>query len=417
MAEQRIVSRFFQAMSTWYTPLTPANTVVHPQSQSIINYLSSITASLGTSTGAWSHPIFYAAVDTPIVKVGISGNPTAAMLGWDLVPIPVDARPSSQTDGHLVIISSDKRTCWELYQARRISGTQYAAARMRRWDLLQDGVQSPSDRLGAVRQFPAPLLHGLVTYEEMQRGVIDHALAMTAHSQGTNFWAPYPGEVNLSGQDQVNVNSGVMAGQRLQLDPLLDLATLNLPPHGLTIARALQVYGGLITDGSDRASFDVYFENCDARPDGVRWGSTLAGALYNIPKQKLRIVSSPVVAPPGPVVRVQSKQVISIKEGNPLAPGGERYTIPAGRQGVVQSISITVAGVEHWFVNFDDVAPGEHSHSWVPVSQLTVVSVVQPPVIVPPVIPPVVPPTVPPVQPGLPITIAVPLGATKITFS
>jgi hypothetical protein len=391
--QSRIVSRFFQAPNTWYEKLTPANTVVDPNSAAMVAYLTSITGKFGTSTGGWSHPIFYAESTTPLSTVTISGNATAQQLGWDKVPIPPNAVQSSQTDGHLIVIDHLHHYAWELYQARKISSTAWAASRMRRWDLTGDGVQSPSDRLGAVRQCPVPLLHGLITYEEMQRGLIDHAIEMTAYSQGDNFWAPYPGEINLSGQDQINKQSGIEACMRLQLDPALDLNTLSLPPLGKVVAKAMQEYGVFIVDGSERRSTDVQFENLDARPDGIRWGSTLSGILYNIPKAKLRVVASPLPVNQPPATRVQTTQQIPILEGNPLAPQPERFQIPAGVKGTVQSIPITKEGQLWWFVNFDDPSPFDHWHSWVKRESLTLVS--GPPVL-PPVIPPVEPPVVTP---------------------
>jgi hypothetical protein len=398
-AQGRIVSRFFQTPSTWYEKLTPANTVVDPNSAAMVAYLTSITGKFGTSTGAWSHPIFYAEASTALSTVTIAGNATAASLGWDKVPIPPNALQSSQTDGHLIVIDHLHRYAWELYQAHKISSTAWSAARMRRWDLTGDGVQSPSDRLGAVRQCPVPLLHGLITYEEMQRGVIDHAIEMTAYSQGANYWAPYPGEINLSGQDQVNMQSGIEACMRLQLDPTVDINTLGLPPLGKVVAKAMQEYGVVIVDGSERSSTDVQFENMDARPDGLRWGSTLSGILYNIPKAKLRVVASPLPPNQPPPMRVQTTQQIPILEGNPYAPGGERFQIAAGVQGTVQSIPITASGQLWWFVNFDDPSPADHWHSWVKREQLTVLSEpvtppVEPPVVTPPI---VLPPPVDPV--------------------
>ena len=375
----RIPSRFFRLHSTWYEKI-PENPSINPRSQETMNYLNSFTASLGASYTSFSHPIFYARSDTPIVKV-MGASPAAVALGWDNVPIPDEARPagyglSGYHDGHLIVISADRKYAWEMYQANRISSTQWAAASLRRWDLDSDGMSTPFDFLGAVRLCPTPLLHGLVTFEEMQRGYIDHALAVTAHTQANPYWAPYPGEKFVGGSDQVRPDSGIVACMRIQLDPSVNINSLNLSPAGKVVAKALQEYGMIVTDGASKFDFDIYFESMDFRPDGVRWGGQLPD-LSNIPKDKLRIVDSPLPPfagheseynPP----RVRAKEPIDLIEWNPFDIVAVRKTVPAGTMGTVLGKPVTAGGSEWWFVEFDPASG--HDHSWARASQLTLVS-------------------------------------------
>jgi hypothetical protein len=377
--ESRIPSRFFKLHNTWYEKI-PTAPSINPRSQEIMDYLNSFTASLGVSYSSFSHPIFYARSDTPMVKVGGS-SPAAVALGWDNVPIPDEARPagyglSGYHDGHLVVISAERKYAWEMYQANRISSTQWTAAALRRWDLDSDGMSTPYDFLGAVRLCPAPLLHGLVTYEEMQRGYIDHAMAVTAHTQANPYWAPYPGEKSVGGSDQVRPDSGIVACMRIQLDPSVNIDSLNLSPGGKVVAKALQEYGMIVTDGASKIDFDIYFESVDFRSDKVRWGGQLPD-LSNIPKDKLRIVDSPL--PPfigyeseyNPT-RVMAKEEIDLIEWNPFDFDHTRGTVPAGTMGTVLGKPVTAGGIEWWFVEFDPASG--HDHTWARASQLMLVS-------------------------------------------
>lgn len=376
----RIPSRFFRLHSTWYEKI-PANPSINPRSQEIMNYLNSFTASLSKTYSSFSHPIFYAQSDTPIVTVTGVG-PAAIALGWNKVPIPDEARPagyglSGYHDGHLIVISADRKYAWEMYQANRISGTQWTAAILRKWDLENsDGLSTPYDFLGAVRLCPAPLLHGLVTYEEMQRGYIDHAMAVTAHTQANPYWAPYPGEKSVGGSDQTRPDSGIVACMRIQLDPSVNIDSLNLSPGGKVVAKALQEYGMIVTDGASKSDFDIYFESMDFRPDGVRWGGQLPD-LSNIPKDKLRIVDSPLPPFTGHEseynpTRVSAKQQIDLIEWNPFDIVRTRGTVPAGTMGTVLGRPVMAGGIEWWFVEFDPAAG--HDHTWVLGSQLMMVS-------------------------------------------
>lgn len=367
---QRIPSRFFQSNSTWYEKI-PSTPVMNPRSAEIIAYMNSITASISTSYSGFSHPIFYAHSATPIVTVQDT-QPAAVAQGWNLVPIPPEARPagyglSGYHDGHLIIISADRSTAWEMYQAVRYSDTNWSAAILRKWDLASTGISSPFDFLGSVRLCAAPLLHGLVTYEEMQRGYIDHAMAVTGHTQGNPYWAPYPGEQSLAGSDQTNPNSGIVGCMRLQLDPAVNVDALGLSPQGKIVARALQEYGMIVTDGASKSDFDIYFESMDFRSDGARWGDLRPTDLYKIPKDRLRVVESP--KPPQTLVRVQTTQPVDLMEWNPFDIDHVRGVVATGTQGTVWNGPVVANGSVWLFVEFDPESG--HDHTWVEQSKLT----------------------------------------------
>ncbi|HMC95964.1 MAG TPA: hypothetical protein VKO16_14480, partial [Polyangia bacterium] len=82
---------------------------------------------------------------------------------------------------------------------------------------------------------------------------------------------------------------GILCGGRVQLDPTLDLSTLNLSSSGLIIARALQVYGAFVGDYSGAVSLYA-----DASPDAqASWSAGLLdnGDAQKIPLDRFRVLT------------------------------------------------------------------------------------------------------------------------------
>jgi hypothetical protein len=367
-------SRFFQQHSTWYQKISPSP-VIYPNSAAIIDNIRQHSDSLGISYGKFSHPIFYAHPETVTTAVQVSRKALAAKaLGWVDVPIPNEARPagfgtSGYSDGHMTIISHDRKYAWDFYQAEREatpSGVRWKANYLRRWDLSKDGMNSPYDGLGGVKLCPFPILHGLVTHDEMKRAYIDHAMIFSVNNQKANYWGPYPCE-NFGGGGNSNANPP-QGGMRIQLDPSVNIDALGLSPPGKVVARALQEYGMISADSAGTRDFDIYFESLDFRPDKASWRSLLPGDLYKIPKDRLRVVESP--RPPfsgnasAPVLtRVRAKQSVNIYF-TPFDLSTPRMTLAAGATGTLLSEPVVVNGVTWWFIDYDDPTPSSHYHGW-----------------------------------------------------
>jgi hypothetical protein len=116
------------------------------------------------------------------------------------------------------------------------------------------GIFSPP--LGAVAT-GLPLLGFLIRIEELQRGVIPHAvgISMVHNRSGAFSWPANRTDGNTAGSGQP------LEGQRFRLDPTFNVASL---PNAAerTIARAIQDYGMIITDTS--GAVDLQAE--DPRP-------------------------------------------------------------------------------------------------------------------------------------------------------
>jgi hypothetical protein len=107
-----------------------------------------------------------------------------------------------------------------------------------------------------------PLVAGLIRTEEVEAGVIDHALVVAyPHIRAGMYTAPASTAQNRVGNDSIKTR-GIPCGGRVQLDPNLDLNTIGLSQTGKVIARALQKYGAYVGDFS--GSMSLYAENSPA---------------------------------------------------------------------------------------------------------------------------------------------------------
>jgi hypothetical protein len=107
-----------------------------------------------------------------------------------------------------------------------------------------------------------PLVGGLITLEDLERGRIDHALAIAAPDIRSNAFV-WPAQ-RTDGTS--SSPTALPEGAHLRLDPNLDLASLGLPPLTLMIARAAQDYGIIVRDNSRSV---VSFFAQDPTPTGT----------------------------------------------------------------------------------------------------------------------------------------------------
>jgi len=171
-----------------------------------------------------------------------------------------------------------------------------------------------------------PYSGGAVTLAEMQAalapggsGYLNHALSVALPKgliQGNlpKFQRDYPRVWPARSTDGFSQNSGhFIMGQRLQLDPSVNVDALNLSPGAKVLARTLQRYGAWISDsgsgaqtGADQGlgsclthpgDFKIQVEQflkCDTYRsclDAARWSGVLGtNDLAGLPKDRLRVV-------------------------------------------------------------------------------------------------------------------------------
>ena len=93
----------------------------------------------------------------------------------DRVAYPIPARPLVEggSDRHMLLVDRDACRLYELFGAER-SGTGWKAGSGATWDLRSNRLRT--DGWTSADAAGLPILPGLARYDEVRRGVIDHAL-------------------------------------------------------------------------------------------------------------------------------------------------------------------------------------------------------------------------------------------------
>jgi hypothetical protein len=257
-------AQLFAPDSVWNAPLA-ADAPLDPASPRLVAALArEAEGERRARDGAWiqttsySTPIYRVPADQPTVPVIVdNASPWASTLRRALraVPIPPDARPAAGTDAHLTIWQPSRDRLWELWKARRVDDRWHAAwggaiERVSR----SPGYYTPESWPGARTYWGAtatslPVAAGTITIGELERGRIDHALALNLPSLRADAYAS-PAQ-RTDGDDRSP--DAIPAGARLRIDPGLDVRALYLPRVAEEIALAAQRYGMVVRDQTHHA--------------------------------------------------------------------------------------------------------------------------------------------------------------------
>jgi hypothetical protein len=258
VVERRRPFRFFSPTSVWNREV-PAAAPLDPDSGPIIGaFEAEVGREIAARTGPWidttaySVPIYRVAADQPTVPVALAAPSPGLGAAFAAVPLPPDARPAAGTDGHLVVWQPATDRLWEFW--RLVDG---AAGWRASWGgTMEDvqespGVYGPGSFAGATRWWGASasslsIAGGLITLEDLELGVIDHALAISVPDVRAGVYASPAQRTDGTSPSPLSLPEGA----HLRLDPRLDLGSLHLAPLTLMIARAAQRYGIVVRDGS-----------------------------------------------------------------------------------------------------------------------------------------------------------------------
>ena len=152
---------------------------------------------------------------------------------------PIEGGPCGEGDRHVLVVDEDNCVLYELYHARPRSDGGWDAGsgaifNLNSNALRQKGITS-ADAAGL------PILPGLVQFEEVQAGMIAHAMRFTAEpTQAAFVW---PARHKAS-----NDTSSLLPplGQRFKLKAEFDVGDFS--PENQTILNALKTYGMFLAD-------------------------------------------------------------------------------------------------------------------------------------------------------------------------
>jgi hypothetical protein len=275
----------------WNTPIDELP--VHSRSS---QYVASIGSSANLhpdfGSGVWppgsTSPIGIPYVEIPAGTTAVTITYTAYGSESDPGPFPIpgdapiEGGPDSTGDRHVIVVDRFRCELFELFNAHPGTGTSWQADSGARYaldssDLRTDGWTS-ADAAGL------PIFPGLVRYDEVASGHIDHAIRFTApQTQSAHVW---PARHHAS--DSSNPALPPM-GQRFRLDPGFDISGYSAQVQ--VILRAFREYGIILADNG--SSWYI-----SGAPD-PRWDNDVLHELKTIPGSAFEAVdvSSLMVSP------------------------------------------------------------------------------------------------------------------------
>jgi hypothetical protein len=207
-------------------------------------------------------------------------------------PIPGDAKieggPASDGDRHIILYDPGRCRLYELFAAYPRGDGTWRAGSGALFDLRSNALRprgwTSADAAGL------PILPGLVRYEEVAAGRIDHAIRVTAPTTRDAYIWP----ARHAASDETSANLPPM-GLRLRLKSSVDIS--GLPPQARIVAEAMKRYGVILADNGS-----PWF--ISGTPDD-RWSNDALHALGRLHGSDFEAVdtSSLMAAPDSAAVR------------------------------------------------------------------------------------------------------------------
>ena len=189
---------------------------------------------------------------------------------------PVEGGNNSDGDRHVLVVDRARCVLYELYRAfKGGGGPRWSADSGARWDLRSSAGRP--DSWTSADAAGLPIFPGLVRYDEVAAGHVDHAIRVTFEST-RNAWI-HPAS-HCAG-DTSNPNAPAM-GMRLRLKAGYGLGSFS--GGAKVIATALKRYGMIVADNGS----NWFFSGTSDR----RWEDENLNQLKRIPGSAFQVVRS-----------------------------------------------------------------------------------------------------------------------------
>jgi hypothetical protein len=298
--------RFFSPTSFWNTSPS-GDAALDPDSADLVGALEDeVVRERESKSGPWinttsySVPIYTVPAGQATVRVRLLSEFAAPALrsAWSAVPLPAGAQPAAGSDGHLVLWQPSSDRLWEFWRLESTPEGWQAS-----WGgAIQDvssnsGAYGPGSWPGATSSWGASasslsIAGGLITLEDLERGQIDHALAISLPVVRKGVFAAPAMRTDGTSSSPLSLPEGA----HLRLDPSLNLASLHLAPLTMMMAEAAQRYGLFVRDRASVVSFDAQTPrpgtaNPYAGPGGYFEGKYPGQLLASFPWSHLQVLA------------------------------------------------------------------------------------------------------------------------------
>ena len=300
----------FPSTNAWNTDIS--NAPVDPNNSTIAGAFSGIHLHPDFASSLYGIP--YVVVDSstqPLVSVANNSSEGDTAFAPVPISVPIEGGPADCTssgDQHTIVI--DRNTCmaYENYNTVRCNG-QFTSDGQTIWD-LKNYEQRPwgwssADAAGL------PIFAGLVRYDEVASGAINHAIRFTMHSSKSDSNGGYFVQPASHAAGTASTSPYVM-GMRVRLKASFDISGFSATNQ--VILTAMKKYGMILADNGS----DFYFQGT---PD-PHWNDNDLGNLKNITSDNFEVIQM-----------------------TPTYPGWDANTAPGGAAPTINSFTASASTV------------------------------------------------------------------------
>jgi hypothetical protein len=270
----------FPSDSLWNTDISSAST--DPASDNIINYIgTAVTVHPDFGSGKWAGQ--FMGIPYQIVS-GSQAEATIQLqaFGDESEPGPMPVPPNALIEGypkpgngdrHVLVLEKDGCWLYELYNSHRVNRLRWKADSTAVWDMTSNEQRpytwTSADAAGL------PIFAGLVRYDEVAAGAINHALRFTVPVTRQAFTAPASHWAS-----SVTDSNAPPMGTRLRLKASFDISGFSA--QNQVILTALKKYGMILADNGSA----IYISGA---PDN-RWNNDDLGQLKTLVGSDFEVV-------------------------------------------------------------------------------------------------------------------------------
>jgi hypothetical protein len=202
----------------------------------------------------YAAPIYFAQRGDPTAPVVVTQRDWLpdGETAWDgrKVPVPIGVSPAPGVDGHLTVVSADRRTAWDFLGCTQAGPMGYVAKVIVQWDLNGIG-HSREDNETSARGSGTPLINTSLRAEEALGG-IQHALGFTIPRVSSDYVLP------ATHSDGKQGPSAAKYGMRFVLRPDFPISA-NASIGVINLTYALKLYGAYLVDQGADFEIDADF--------------------------------------------------------------------------------------------------------------------------------------------------------------
>jgi hypothetical protein len=217
---------------------------------------------------------------------------------------PIEGGPDATGDRHALMVDPGTCVLYELYDARFHAGDASTAGSGAIWNLRSDRLRpagwTSADAAGL------PILPGLINYDEVRSGRIEHAIRFTAQTTSTGYLWPARHEAGATSNPEYPP-----MGARFRLKGRFRLPPSQCARACQVVITAMKTYGLILADNGS----NWYFGGTADR----RWTDTMVDQLKAIPADAFQAVDERCLA-------------VTPSSGEARQPGTPAYEHACGRR-------------------------------------------------------------------------------------